>query len=87
MWNLSCSKGRFASPNYPNLYNGGADCLWTLTTSTDAQFTLICDPLSVSCTGDYLLYSPSGDTTFKDSPNPICGYKSFINWLYLMTMI
>lgn len=66
-------QGRFASPSYPNLYSGGADCLWTLTTSSDAQFTLICDPLSISCTGDYLLVSPSGDIAFKDSPNPICG--------------
>ncbi|XP_046649983.1 chymotrypsinogen A-like [Daphnia pulicaria] len=66
-------QGRFASPNYPSLYSGGADCLWTLTTSTDSQFTLICDPLSISCTGDYLLFSPSGDTAFRDSANPICG--------------
>lgn len=71
-------KGRFASPNYPSLYSGAADCLWTLTTSTDAQFTLICDPLSISCTGDYLLFSPSGDTAFRDAANPICGYNSFI---------
>jgi hypothetical protein len=45
-----------------------------MTTSTDAQFTLICDPLSISCSGDYILYSPSGDTTFKDAAQPVCGY-------------
>ena len=48
--------------------------MWTLTTSTDAQFTLICDPLTIPCTGDYLLYSLTGDTSFTDAPQAVCGY-------------
>ena len=81
-------QGRFASPNYPGFYGPSRDCLWVMTTSSDAQFTLICDPLSISCSGDYILYSPSGDTTFKDAAQPVCGYDiAFYQFDYYFVLL
>jgi len=67
-------QGRFNSPNYPQYYRGGVDCTWTLQTSNDARFRLICDPMQVPCQGDYIIYSPSGDPYFQDADRALCGY-------------
>lgn len=67
-------QGRFNSPNYPQYYRGGVDCTWTLQTSSDARFRLICDPMEVPCQGDYIIYSPSGDAYFQDADKALCGY-------------
>jgi len=66
-------QGRFSSPYYPQKYGGGFDCVWTLQTSSQARFKLICDPLYIPCRGDYMVVSPSGDPYFSDADRAVCG--------------
>lgn len=73
-------QGRFASPYYPQRYRGGHACTWSLKTSSDAIFKLICAPMYVRCNGDFIVVSPSGDPYFQDAKGAICGsgrYETF----------
>ena len=73
---MSIYQGRFSSPYYPQKYGGGFDCVWTLQTSSQARFKLICDPLYIPCRGDYMVVSPSGDPYFSDADRAVCGYDN-----------
>lgn len=68
------------SPNYPNNYSKGVDCLWEAVAPSNSKLTLSCSifslPYSTNCIEDRFSVSLSGDSSMSDA-HLYCGTGSF----------
>ncbi|GFR97871.1 Tolloid-like protein 1 [Elysia marginata] len=75
--NLTGNQGTLQSPNYPNYYYFGADCVWKITTDPGTHVRLTFSAMSIyrtsGCTSDSVVIGDGNNST--NILGRVCGYE------------